>query len=169
MDSACRRPAGNHKRQFGIGQYNARVIFAIQCIAIEWPQWLSWSPGLLIDFSWLLFAGYWLIAAFGAKKSSKTEPVGARLAYIAYMVVGFFLVYDFAPPFLDFLNHRFISTDQWIRWTGEWVSLAGIMFAFWARPPVGKNLSDGVQIKEDHQLIPSGPYARIRHPIYTGI
>ena len=169
MGSACRKPAGNHKRQFGIGQYNARVFSAIESIAVEWSQWLRWSPGLLIDFSWLLFAAYWLIAAFGAKKSSKTEPVGARLAYIACMVVGFFLVYDFASPILDFLNHRFISTDQWIRWTGAWVSLAGIMLAIWARATIGKNWSAEVQIKQDHQLIRSGPYAHIRHPIYTGI
>jgi hypothetical protein len=118
MRSACRKPAGNRKRQIGSGQYNPCVFSAIQSIAVDWPQWLRWSPGLLVDFSWLLFAAYWLIAALGAKKASKTEPVEARLAYIAFMVVGFFLLYDFAPPVLDFLNHRFVPTDQWIRWMG---------------------------------------------------
>ena len=169
MRSACRKLAGNRKRQIGIGQYNPCVISAIQSIAVDWPQWLRWSPGLLIDFSWLLFAAYWLLAAFGAKKASKREPIGARLAYIAYLVVGFFLIYDFAPPSLNFLNHRFIPTDQWIRWIGACLTPAGTLFAIWARATIGKNWSAEVQIKRDHQLIRSGPYAYVRHPIYTGI
>lgn len=169
MRSACRKLAGNRKRQIGIGQYNLCVIFAIQSVAVDLPPWLRWSPGLLVDFSWLLFAAYWLIAALGAKKASKTEPAGARLAYIAFMVVGFFLLYDFAPPVLDFLNHRFVPTDQWIRWMGGSLTLAGTIFAIWARATIGKNWSAEVQIKQDHQLIRSGPYAHIRHPIYTGI
>ena len=95
------------------------VFWLIWALAVDLPEWLRWTPGLLIEFSWLLFAAYWLMAAFGAKKSSKTELVGARLAYIAFMVVGFFLLYDFAPPVLDFLNHRLFPTDQWIRWMGR--------------------------------------------------
>jgi protein-S-isoprenylcysteine O-methyltransferase Ste14 len=145
------------------------VFWLIWELAVDLPEWLRWTPGLLVDFSWLLFAVYWLIAALGAKKASKKEPAGARLAYIAFMVVGFFLIYDFAPPVLDFLNHRFIPTDQWIRWVGGSLALAGILFAIWARATIGKNWSAEVQIKQDHQLIRSGPYAHIRHPIYTGI
>jgi protein-S-isoprenylcysteine O-methyltransferase Ste14 len=145
------------------------VFWLIWELAVDLPEWLRWTPGLLVDFSWMLFAVYWLIAAVGAKKASKKEPVGARLAYIAFMVVGFFLLYDFAPPILDFLNHRFVPTDQWIRWMGGSLTLAGTIFAIWARATIGKNWSAEVQIKQDHQLIRSGPYAHIRHPIYTGI
>jgi protein-S-isoprenylcysteine O-methyltransferase Ste14 len=85
------------------------------------------------------------------------------------MVVGFFLLYDFAPPILDFLNHRFIPTDQWIRWVGALLAFAGALFAIWARATIGKNWSAEVQVKQDHQLIRSGPYAYIRHPICAGI
>jgi protein-S-isoprenylcysteine O-methyltransferase Ste14 len=44
-----------------------------------------------------------------------------------------------------------------------------LLFAVWARGYLGSNWSRSVTIKQDHQLIVSGPYAVVRHPIYTGI
>jgi protein-S-isoprenylcysteine O-methyltransferase Ste14 len=46
---------------------------------------------------------------------------------------------------------------------------AGLGFAVWARVHLGRNWSGTVSVKEDHELIRSGPYAYVRHPIYTGI
>ena len=54
-------------------------------------------------------------------------------------------------------------------WLGAYLAFAGVLFAIWARRTIGKEWSAEVQIKEGHQLIRSGPYAHIRHPIYTGI
>ncbi len=45
----------------------------------------------------------------------------------------------------------------------------GIAFAFWARYSLGQNWSSKVTIKVEHELIRNGPYAYVRHPIYTGI
>ncbi|MGA8670162.1 MAG: isoprenylcysteine carboxylmethyltransferase family protein, partial [Terracidiphilus sp.] len=45
----------------------------------------------------------------------------------------------------------------------------GLLFAVWAREHLGRNWSRSVTIKQDHELITSGPYAVVRHPIYTGI
>jgi protein-S-isoprenylcysteine O-methyltransferase Ste14 len=137
--------------------------------SIESPVWLQWSPRLLIEISWLLFAAYWLVTALGSKKPSKTESPSGRIGHIAFMAVAFFLLYDPAPPFLDWLNRSFIPDERWIVWLGAWLTLAGAFFAIWARATIGKEWSAEVQIKEGHQLIRSGPYAHIRHPIYTGI
>ena len=46
---------------------------------------------------------------------------------------------------------------------------AGLGFAVWARRHLGRNWSASVVVKEDHALIRSGPYRRVRHPIYTGM
>ena len=46
---------------------------------------------------------------------------------------------------------------------------AGLGFSIWARRHLGRNWSVSVVVKEDHTLVRSGPYARVRHPIYTGI
>jgi protein-S-isoprenylcysteine O-methyltransferase len=42
------------------------------------------------------------------------------------------------------------------------------MFSVWARFHIGRNWSPQIEIKEDHQLIGNGPYAVVRHPIYSG-
>ena len=47
--------------------------------------------------------------------------------------------------------------------------VAGLLFAVWARVHLGRNWSSSVTIKQGHELITTGPYAVVRHPIYTGI
>jgi protein-S-isoprenylcysteine O-methyltransferase Ste14 len=131
--------------------------------------WLQWSPRQLIDISWLLFAAYWLASALGSKKASRRESLTERLGHIIFMAVGSVLLYDSAPPYLNWLNHRFIPDERWIDWLGAWLTLAGVLFAIWARTSIGREWSAEIQIKQGHQLIRTGPYARIRHPIYTGI
>ena len=133
------------------------------------PAWLYWSPRSLIDGAWLLFSAFWLIAAFRSKSASRTEGSFQRLSHILFMAVGFVLLYDSAPSYLNWLNHSFVPERQWIGWLGAWLTLAGVLFAIWARIRIGKEWSGEVQIKEGHQLIRSGPYAHIRHPIYTGL
>jgi hypothetical protein len=57
----------------------------------------------------------------------------------------------------------------WPFWLGAVVTIAGLLFAIWAREHLGSNWSRSVTIKQGHELITSGPYAVVRHPIYTGI
>jgi len=49
------------------------------------------------------------------------------------------------------------------------VLIAGLGFAVWARVHLGRNWSGAVTVKEGHELIRTGPYGYVRHPIYTGI
>ena len=46
---------------------------------------------------------------------------------------------------------------------------AGVAFAIWARWHLGRNWSAIVSIREEHELIRTGPYCAVRHPIYTGM
>jgi protein-S-isoprenylcysteine O-methyltransferase Ste14 len=48
-------------------------------------------------------------------------------------------------------------------------TLAGIVFAWWARIHLGRLWSSGVTRKEDHHVVDTGPYSLVRHPIYTGL
>jgi protein-S-isoprenylcysteine O-methyltransferase Ste14 len=52
---------------------------------------------------------------------------------------------------------------------GMLMTLAGVLFACWARVVLGRNWSGVVQVKQDHELIERGPYRYVRHPIYTGL
>jgi protein-S-isoprenylcysteine O-methyltransferase Ste14 len=47
--------------------------------------------------------------------------------------------------------------------------VAGLAFSVWARVHLGRNWSGSVTVKQGHELIRSGPYAWVRHPIYTGL
>ena len=126
------------------------------------------TPTQVLCAFWLLFALYWFVAAFGVKRTAKRQNPAERILYIVFMAAGFFLLYQENPNWGP-LNRRFVPDKLWIAWLGSALCAAGVLFAIWARRTIGKDWSAEVQIKEGHQLIRSGPYAHIRHPIYTGL
>jgi len=126
------------------------------------------TPAAIVYGFWILFALYWLGAAFGVKRTAKRQNPAERMLYIVFMAAGFFLLYQENPNWGP-LNHRFVPDQVWIAWLGSALCAAGVLFAIWARRTIGKDWSAEVQIKEGHELIRSGPYAHIRHPIYTGL
>jgi protein-S-isoprenylcysteine O-methyltransferase Ste14 len=131
------------------------------------PERMHVTPAEIVYGFWILFALYWLGAAFGVKRTAKRQNPAERMLYIVFMAAGFFLLYQENPNWGP-LNHRFVPDQVWIAWLGG-ALCAGVLFAIWARRTIGKDWSAEVQIKEGHELIRSGPYAHIRHPIYTGL
>jgi protein-S-isoprenylcysteine O-methyltransferase Ste14 len=126
------------------------------------------TPSEVVYASWILFALYWLLAAIGVKKTAKRQNPAERMLYIVFMAAGFFLLCQENPNWGP-LNRRFLPDHPWLAWLGSALCAAGVLFATWARRTIGKDWSAEVQIKAGHQLIRSGPYAHIRHPIYTGL
>ncbi|MGA8144812.1 MAG: isoprenylcysteine carboxylmethyltransferase family protein [Candidatus Acidiferrales bacterium] len=125
-------------------------------------------PFQIMQAAWIVFCVYWVWAARTQKRVQKREPALARLIHVVYMVFGFVLLYS-ADPRLATLNRRFLPDLQWIAMLGALLTVAGVTFAIWARRHIGKNWSGEVTIRQEHELIRTGPYARIRHPIYTGL
>src|SRR5580692_156220 len=140
----------------------------IAAVRIPEPAAMHGTPSEVIVASWLVFALYWLVAALGVKRTAKRQSPSERMLYLVFMAAGFFLLYQENPSW-GLLNHRFLPDQLWIAWLGSALCAAGVLFALWARRTIGKDWSAEVQIKEGHQLIRPGPYARIHHPIYTGI
>jgi protein-S-isoprenylcysteine O-methyltransferase Ste14 len=68
-----------------------------------------------------------------------------------------------------FLNERLFPWAPWEFWVAASLTVAGILFTVWARVHLGGNWSGIVTIKHGHELIANGPYAIVRHPIYTGL
>jgi protein-S-isoprenylcysteine O-methyltransferase Ste14 len=60
-----------------------------------------------------------------------------------------------------------------VGWAGAWICVAleaaGFAFCWWARVHLGRLWSSNVTRKQDHHVVDTGPYALVRHPIYTGI
>jgi protein-S-isoprenylcysteine O-methyltransferase Ste14 len=126
------------------------------------------SPRQWIDALWLLFGAYWLLSALKRKKTKQRETVLQRFGYTLPLGLGFYLLYR--PHLLyGWLGDRFLPVGPVGEWVGVMVTAGGIAVAFWARWHLGTNWSGVVTLKQDHELIRTGPYRTIRHPIYTGI
>jgi protein-S-isoprenylcysteine O-methyltransferase Ste14 len=67
------------------------------------------------------------------------------------------------------LNERLFPWTPWVFWAAAAATAAGLLFTAWARVHLGRNWSATVTLKQQHELITTGPYAIVRHPIYTGL
>ena len=70
---------------------------------------------------------------------------------------------------MPWLDQRFLPPTIIAYWLGLLMLAVGIAFAVWARLYLGRNWSGTVTVKQNHELIRSGPYRLVRHPIYTGL
>jgi protein-S-isoprenylcysteine O-methyltransferase Ste14 len=90
------------------------------------------------------------------------------MAYVLPLVVAFYLLYHQGLRY-PWLLARFVPDTTTVQWLAVLVMASGVAIAFWARFHLGANWSGVVTLKEGHELIRTGPYRTIRHPIYTGI
>lgn len=125
------------------------------------------GPGQLMAASWIIFFAFWLLSSFSAKPIKQRGGGGATRLLVA--VAAFLLLFRAYDPRWGALRNRFLPDALWIVWTGAILTAVGVAFAIWARIHIGRYWSASVALKESHKLIRTGPYARIRHPIYTGI
>src|SRR5689334_21336966 len=118
--------------------------------------------------AWAAFGIYWLISACGLKHTAERESLEIRVLHLLVTFTAFFLLFSRRVQ-LGPLSHRFASADNPLRETGVFLTWIGVAIAMWARRHIGKNWSGLVTLKEDHQLVCTGPYRWMRHPIYTGL
>ncbi|MCX5758563.1 MAG: isoprenylcysteine carboxylmethyltransferase family protein [Candidatus Hydrogenedentes bacterium] len=111
---------------------------------------------------------YWSVSSFGNKETVYQQPALIRWLTRLAPSAGYVLVFT---PLLDvrWFGQRFIPDSFPIRLVGVFGCVAGLAFATWARRTIGKNWSGNVTLKKDHELVRTGPYALVRHPIYTGL
>ncbi|MFZ0198033.1 MAG: isoprenylcysteine carboxylmethyltransferase family protein [Candidatus Sulfotelmatobacter sp.] len=122
----------------------------------------------LIETPWMAFVAYWLISALNTKPTEKREAFAARYGIMLLEVIGFVLLFRHSAD-ISFLGQRVIPRSFAIGITAVALTWAGIALAIWARWHLGQYWSGRITIKEDHKLIRTGPYARLRHPIYSGL
>jgi protein-S-isoprenylcysteine O-methyltransferase Ste14 len=126
-------------------------------------------PGidLWINRVWLALGVIWLIGALITKRTARVQTTGSRLIQFALTAAGFFLVLQ---PDLDsgFLGFRYLPQSSAAAYLGFALTVSGAALAVSARILLGKNWSAAVTIKQDHEIIRRGPYALVRHPMYSG-
>jgi protein-S-isoprenylcysteine O-methyltransferase Ste14 len=128
-------------------------------------DWLIWN---LIPLMWLAWGLYWFISARNVKRTVRRESVASRISHVLPLVVGVLLV---AVPHLPsaLFATRILPSTLTTYWIGVAFVFMGLAFAVWARLHIGSNWSGTVTVKESHVLVRTGPYAWVRHPIYTGL
>ena len=117
---------------------------------------------------WLSWAAYWWASARNVKRTARHESLPSRLTHIAPLALAA-LLFSIPNSPAPFLSTRFLSSATSPLNVAVALTAAGLLLAVWARQYLGSNWSGTVTIKEDHELITSGPYALVRHPIYTGL
>ncbi len=93
-------------------------------------------------------------------------------ATFAVRVVLFFLLMAFLVLYVlnvSWMGALSIPFPGWLRWSGFFLGLASLAFWIWAQKALGKEWSPQLQLREEHHLVTTGPYARVRHPIYTAM
>ena len=135
---------------------------------IQFSSFLNYSTALkIISDCWILFAVIWMVAAFWTKQTVYQERRGF-LRYSIPLIIGAYLIFK-GPRLSDPLDLRAIPHLDAITWSGVALCIGGLLFCGWARLKLGRNWSGVVTFKGGHELITRGPYAMVRHPIYTGI
>ncbi|WP_161790361.1 methyltransferase family protein [Inquilinus limosus] len=117
---------------------------------------------------WAAWFVYWHLAAFGTKPARRRESVASRLSHIIPLALAAWL---FIRPGMagPVLGAPILPRTGGFDIVGAVVVAAGLGFAVWARVHLAGNWSGTVTLKQDHELVRSGPYALVRHPIYTGL
>lgn len=117
---------------------------------------------------WVIFLIYWIIGSLKTRPTHEEESLASRYLVVVLEVAGYLLVFNHSTE-VGFLGRRFIPRTLTGAVSGVSLTWLGIGLAIWARYHLAEYWSARVTIKEDHQLIRTGPYAHFRHPIYSGL
>lgn len=112
-----------------------------------------------VSIAWGVFAVIWLVAAFGAKHGSR--PGWRRPPFLFVVLVVVLL--------RVFKVHTLAVHALGLQVAGVTLLVAGLGFAVWARIYLGRNWGMPMTKKDEPELVMSGPYRFVRHPIYSGL
>jgi protein-S-isoprenylcysteine O-methyltransferase Ste14 len=118
----------------------------------------------IIGVGWLVFWAYWLVMAFTAKagRSGWTRFAGVRVGIILVVLFLIRLRVLKGPATAP-------TSNPWLLGTGLVIFVLGLALAVWARVYLGRNWGMPMTQRADPELVTTGPYRRVRHPIYSGI
>ena len=123
---------------------------------------------LWIDGLWLAFVVIWVIGAAKIKRAERRVAGWPRLLQVALTAAGAVLLFDPAMN-TGILGVRCLPPSAIFGDLGAAITAGGLAFAVWARFVLGRNWSSQITLKQEHELIQSGPYRLVRHPIYSGV
>ena len=133
----------------------------------------------LIAICWFVFFFSFFVMGRFTKRTVEHQGRIGRLAYIIPLFLSVFLLINGVSsqtvPGIEVkqsiypLYVQILPNTSGLMATGLILAVLGLLFGLWARVTLGSNWSGFVTIKENHELVQRGPYALVRHPIYSGM
>jgi protein-S-isoprenylcysteine O-methyltransferase Ste14 len=126
------------------------------------------TPFTIVAYwSWVAIGLVWLPGYFTRRRASGAPHLALQIANSALLVIGFALLLN---PGTHALSWQITPQIAILSIVGLVLDLIGVGFAIWARWTLGTNWSGVVMtIQQGHELVQTGPYAIVRHPIYAGL
>lgn len=137
-------------------------------------------PDSAIFIVWDIWIVTWIVAALWSNRTVKRAGLSREFRYRVLALAGFLLLFaasvsvdhghwHIGPPRGVFAFRLWPYPPLAVGWLMVVLAAAGIAFAWWARIYLGRLWSGSITRKEDHRVVDKGPYALVRHPIYTGL
>lgn len=128
------------------------------------------NPEIATACLWAAWVVSWWAAALWRDRAIRRASAGREVAYRLVIAAGALLLFNALAQ----------GAAAWTPWTiwvlapaGRWTMVAlvagGLLFTWWARVYLGPLWSSGIGRKAHHYVVDTGPYALVRHPIYTGV
>ena len=121
--------------------------------------------GRIVSLSWLAFIAIWFLAALIARPvARRSTPARALLRLALVVIAALSLRYGDRFPTVAFGGYR-----AQVALAGAVLCVLGLLFASWARLTMGRSWGMPMTVNQQTALVTTGPYALVRHPIYTGV
>jgi protein-S-isoprenylcysteine O-methyltransferase Ste14 len=125
------------------------------------------TPQDATNYIWWAWLVSWFAAALWSDRTVRRPSLRRQAAYRVTTIFGALLLFGWLG--IRRYDIRFWRLDGALGWLFVALAAAGVLFMWWARLHLGRLWSGSVTRKTDHHIIDTGPYAFVRHPIYTGL
>jgi protein-S-isoprenylcysteine O-methyltransferase Ste14 len=125
------------------------------------------QPNQVLEIIWIVWLISWMAASFWSAPAQRRVTTLETWTYRAAMIAGGILLSPWAGPLLAERPIWEISYTELYALAA--LMAAGLSLTWWARIFLGSLWSDVISRQADHQIIDTGPYAFMRHPIYGGL
>ena len=130
---------------------------------------------------WVLFAGVLVMRIYFALKVRRAgervmpdreavEREGRGMfavrVILGFILLGWLVLYAINPTWMSVFSVPF---PDWLRWIGFALGLVSLGLWTWTQVALGKEWSPQLQLRKEHRLVTTGPYVRVRHPLYTAM
>jgi protein-S-isoprenylcysteine O-methyltransferase len=130
----------------------------------------SGSGNLMAPAFWATYAAWgltevWVFSRDRRRVAGRSADRGSLWAIVVVIVLAIFVAFG-ARARLP--GARIAAGEPYLFWTGIALAWAGLALRLWAVTTLGRFFRTTVVVQDGHELVTRGPYARLRHPAYTG-